>query len=160
MRRLMMVIIAFIGCYLVSSVADGTELRYLGLDLAKFYNKRDPYFPPYHLLREASMDGEEGKETWNHHLSLNVNMDLITVDNGELYWNQSIIGNSTTVQYREVTWDWEIGINVRGSDRMKMFTPFWHHTSRHWLEGKSTEKRTNYPLEDFYGLKFCLHGCL
>ena len=151
--------------FLFSSIADGQELTYMGLAAGKFYNKRDPYFPSYHLVRERSQDGEGHPETWNHHLSLLLDSTLIDTTEGSLYWNQVITGNSTTVQYREVKWEWELGINVK-YEGIVMFSPFWQHMSRHWLEGSKShltkeliEQREKYPLEDTYGIRFCFLGC-
>ena len=135
---------------IIATPAFGQQLRHLSLDVGKFYNNRDPYWPSYHLIQETPAGGSD--EAWNHHLSLNLDMTLIDFGPVALRWDQHIIGNSTTRQYREVAWAWRMSLETKGFP----LSPFWDHQSRHFLEGF---QESGYPLRDVYGVSLCLYGC-
>lgn len=155
-KHILAVIVMTYGTDLVAQ-----EISHASFQIGKFHNKRDSYFPYYHLLQESGKG-----EHWTHGVSMDVDMDIIKNPDGLLYWDQTITGNTTNVQYREVSWDFELGINV-----MSKYVIFWHHTSRHWLEGPhrsgqfvpdisgTGDRRYPYPLEDLMGIRVCLLGC-
>ena len=135
---------------LLSSTAQAYELRLLTFEAAKIYNKRDPQFPAYDTLK---MKGLGTEQKWNHHISLNLDMDLISTPVGAFYWDQEVVGRSTVSQYREVWWDFEFGINIH-TFQSGSITLFHHHKSEHALDLEDPK----YPLEDYYGLRLCFLG--
>lgn len=133
---------------MLSNTAQGYDLRRLSFEAAKMYNKRDPQFPDYDLLRESGKG-----ERWNHHISLNLDMNFVTTSRGSMYWDQEIVGRSTTSQYREVWWEFEVGFNIFTGPESTLDI-FHRHKSEHALEVEAS----SYPLEDFYGIRLCFFG--
>lgn len=130
------------------------QVREVTFDLTKIHNKRDPYFPQYNLLGGSpapvvDADGNLGTEHWSHNVDLGVKSDLYNNHGYVLYWDQDVIGHSTNVQYRKVTWDWELGLKPS-----RLFDVFWHHRSEHGLEANEGRR---YPIEDVYGVRIYLY---
>lgn len=167
---------ALIGCVLADTAqawtADWTDRTpRWGLVRAEFHtaalhNKRDPYWPHYDTL-----EGQGEGEHWTHHIGLKVDTNLWCGRKSCLYWDQFVIGDSTNVQYREVTWEFELGW------KLPFGTPYWSHQSRHHLDPSSESGQVSflhndqvpstpvpstvvpYPLRDRIGIKWCLYGC-
>lgn len=140
--------LALVALLFASSSSSAFEIKTLTFEGAKIYNKRDPQFPNIKLLK-----GKGEGERWTHHINLSLDMDLISTERGAFYWDQEVVGRSTTSQYREVWWDFEFGINVHTFERGAV-SFFHHHKSEHTLE----LARDTYPLEDYYGIRLCFIG--
>lgn len=135
-----------------SPIKANAQVRQVTFDVDKLYDKRDPYFPQYNLLGghpSPTEDQPKLGEYWSYNVNLGVKTDLYAFDKFRVYWDQNIIGYSTNVQYRKVTWDWELG--ARTGQYVDLF---WHHRSEHGLE---TNLDQRYPIEDVYGIRFYLY---
>jgi hypothetical protein len=129
--------------------AQGMELRKATWEVGRIYNKRDPQFADDYTLRQRPTSGTP----WQHHLGLGLNTNFITLPGGSLYLDQEVIGRSTTSQYREVWWEWDLGINIHAGSSGAIEI-FHHHKSEHAMDMPGD----NYPLEDYYGVRFCFFG--
>jgi hypothetical protein len=128
---------------------EGAELRRVTFETSKVYNYRHSYFPEYTLLNEAPVDGEEQGEVWDYHIALGLNLNLLTTEEGTLYWDQLVEGDSTTKQFRRTSWLFEFGINFGE------FEIYRSHMSEHILDERINEE---YPLRDLYGIRLCFAG--
>lgn len=132
----------------LSTAGHSYGIREASFEAARIYNKRDPQFPEYHLLRQ------QGKgERWRDHIGLRLDTTLINTKAGNLYWDQIVVGNSTDIQYRETYWEWELGINI-SSGKNSAVDIFHHHKSEHALDLEDGA----YPVEDYYGIRICFWG--
>jgi hypothetical protein len=159
-KLLIAVWIVMLGMHMYAKEAFGFEVNEVSFKSAKIYNMRDPFFPKYTLIRESprakppinKKTGEprwEQTEAWNHHVSLKLDLNLLKNKYGALYWDQEIVGQSTTRQFRRIFWDFEVGISIK--DKVSLFH---HHRSEHGLDIRTT----GYPLRDMYGIKLCFFG--
>ena len=109
-----------------SGVSKG-EVMQSTFEVSKVYNKRDHYMPEYDLLGgspEENTSLDQSQEHWSHKVSLGLDYRIINFRGYEVYWNQEIVGFSTTEQYRRMYWDWELGQTF-----FKKFDIFWPHRS-------------------------------
>jgi hypothetical protein len=135
--------------------AYGGELKRVGVQVGHIYNLYDTYIPKYTgyeldpVVRYEANRDDKIDETWAYELRLFMDYDIGTSFLGTTYWNQEIIGRATTVQFRYVAWDFEVG--HRFTDSVGIF---YHHISEHVME----DTRTRYPMLDTVGIRLCFGG--
>jgi hypothetical protein len=138
---------------LTSLSAQGFDVVDAQFEVGKFYHKRDPMGPKYTLIREGHKpynrdDKLESDETWNHQVGLRLDTDLFRFRNVAMYWDQELVGQTTTHQYRRIYWDFEVGFSWLNN----RFHTLWNHRSDHLLD----KDYSKYPLHDVYGIRVCL----
>lgn len=142
--------VIFVGvCVLLAWEAKAVEVKRATFEAAKVYNFRHTYMPEYTLLQEAPVQGATQEEVWDYHVGLGLDLNLITTEEGTLYWDQKVEGESTTKQFRRTAWIFEFGIDFGPA------SVYRSHTSEHMLDAVSVHK---YPLKDLYGIRMCFIG--
>jgi hypothetical protein len=122
------------------------------LEVGKLYNYYDPSAPKYSLFRDKHDNDKYGtNEAWDSQIGLRVATNVLELPAGYYYLDQEVIGDSTTHQYRRVTYAWETGLSVPD----QAIRLFWNHQSEHLLD---TVQIDHYPVRDFYGVRICLMG--
>lgn len=118
----------------VASAADWRllELREFSFDAYKLADNRDSYF-----LYE--------REEWYGGTAANFNLDLVRRDTVGLFWNNSVVGNGTRAQYREVLWRFKVGVDL--GPKLQLYLD---HESRHILDERRDDP---YPLYNAYGAR-------
>ena len=128
--------------------SQAVEVRRVTFEAAEIHNYRHNYFPEYTLLNGKPGEGSQ-RESWDYHVGLGLELNLITTDLGTLYWDQLVEAESTTAQYRRTAWVFEWGINFGE------FEVYHSHESQHILDAVSDQK---YPLKDLIGVRICFAG--
>jgi len=120
-----------------SGTALSAELRLLDL--------REFSFEGYELAdRRDSYFGYED-DTWRGGTAVNFDLDLARSGDWGLAWDNRVFGNGTTAQYREVGWQYEVGLDLGPKMRV-----FWNHESRHILDDR---RKDAFPLTNMYGVR-------
>lgn len=136
----------------LSDIALGKEIFVLELDsldikYRKHVNYRDSYFPEYETI-----DNECTKSTECMKFGANAlfNINVIRINNYNLFWRNDIMMDSTNKQVRHVGWDYEVGLPLV-PDKIEMY---YHHESRHILEQAN---HARFPLRDEYVINFNIY---
>jgi len=138
----------------LGSTAGAAELKRAGFQGGHVYNKHDLFIPEYTdyemgPVARHNQSGTGKPERWAYELRLFMDIDLYKSKYGTFYWNNDVIGMSTTRQFRYVSWDFETGYQFN-----KRIGLFYHHQSEHVLE----RERNSYPMHDVMGIRFCFGG--
>jgi hypothetical protein len=116
------------------------DLREFGMEYYSIADHRDSY-----MGYADPDDNPSGDEAWVGGVAANYTLDLVMRRNIGLYWDNSIHGEGTNSQFREVGWRYELGAQLGDSVQL-----FWKHHSRHVLDAQRSER---FPLDNFYGLR-------
>lgn len=146
--RLFIILAAAFTCAILARAVHGSEIKRLSFDVESFYSKHDPFLPDYSAYKRP-LDKTTGKEKWFYHVTLRSDISITKTGLGETLWYNTIRGASTTRQFRYVGYEFRFVQQFT-----KGFGMFYHHHSEHGLE---VENR-RYPLQDSFGLSFCLGG--
>ncbi len=117
------------------------------LTLEGYYvkNNRDDYLQ----YSDAGSDKYalvSGTETWRDGAAVRFNLDLVSMDDWGLYWNNNVHMASTDRQVRQVGWEYETGVHAGTS-----LDFFWYHHSQHVLDAERDPG--HYPLVNMYGVR-------
>lgn len=131
---------------LVAPAAMAGELRLLELDamsmeFGRIANNRDAYFP----YEDPSYDRFDTAETWDSQVAAKFDLALLAFRNYRMHWDNKITGAQTSVQFRQVTWDFRWGLEL--GNRLELY---YDHTSSHLLD-QSPEGPRRYTLKNVYG---------
>jgi hypothetical protein len=126
---------------------DLVEVKQLGMKGGTIYNQHDSYIPEYTTYETSPKEKQSSeKEIWSYQVELFLD---ININRWGTYFNQLITGQSTTKQFRYVSWDYSIGQSlVSGIDL------YFNHKSEHVFESH----KSSYPRKDVIGFKFCFIG--
>ena len=132
----------------LEKVVHGAELDRVSVEVESLYTLHDEFIPEYTSIKRP-LDKAPKKEAWAYSITLHNNFTLYEGGLGKTLWLNRIRGMSTTKQFRYVGYKFMLIQQLT-----KGFGVFYNHHSEHGLD----IKRGMYPLQDSFGVSFCLGG--
>jgi hypothetical protein len=141
MKRVLTALILLLGLTPVASAQELhlLSLRELNIEYYRIDNHRDSYF-------EYADRSEQREEHWVGGTAANYTLDMVKYGNWGLYWDNRIHGEGTDAQFREVGWQYELGLQLGPK-----LQAYWNHHSRHVLDDSRADR---FPLDNFYGVRW------
>lgn len=148
MLRVLLVLLAVI-CVPQARASDihVLELNKMSMFYERLPNNRDTYLP----YEDWGRDRYDTDETWDFALGVKYDWDIIRfADDYRLHWDNKVHGASTTSQFREIAWQFRIGLQLG-----KVVELYYDHLSDHVLDHAPPEPRT-YKLRNSFGAEITL----
>lgn len=123
------------------------EATHLSVEAHRLDTLREPYLPEYDRVNKEATTKDQ-KEEWEYGAKVNFNLNLVRLFRYSIFWRNTIHGEATDNQFRQVGWKWELGVTIIP----KKIELFHLHHSQHVLE-KTTDLGDNYPIRDSVGLR-------
>lgn len=129
----------YLPLLLLSTQAYSKDYRLLELDSFSFDTYRIEDYRDYNY--------PYGSSDWEAGNAINFDICLLEYSSYKLYWNNTVRGNATEFQYREIAWKYDLGVAI-GSK----FDLLWQHESRHIMD-ESPIVEDRFPLSNRFVLR-------
>ena len=143
------IILALLWCLAGTAAAQEwhiMSLKEFDLDAFEIRNHRDAYY----LIPDAQHAGPN-EEHWNNGIATDFMIDVAKYGDWGIYWGNRVDEWSTTAQVREVSWKYDLGLQLGPDLDFR-----WEHHSRHLMDDH-TQSSDRFPLDNTFNLRFVFY---